>query len=75
MLRRFLAGGVFEALSEWGAELLVSFCLWPLLVHRMRRMAEAGEPFTARLARLHPTPPPGVPARSLARAWVCCSLS
>ncbi|MBK3555623.1 hypothetical protein JHN55_03490, partial [Streptomyces sp. MBT56] len=47
-------GGVFEGLSEWGAALLVSCCLWLLFVHRMRRVAGAGGPFTARLARLNP---------------------
>lgn len=53
-LHRFVVGGVFEGLSAWGAALLVSCCLWPLFVHRMRRVAGAGGPFTARLARLNP---------------------
>ncbi|WP_257134718.1 hypothetical protein [Streptomyces sp. ms115] len=51
---RLLVSRVNEALPEPDAELLVNSRLWPLLAHRMHTMAQAGEPFTAHLARLAP---------------------
>ncbi|MFF8983849.1 hypothetical protein ACF08E_10730 [Streptomyces globisporus] len=51
---RLLVGRVIEALPERDAALLVSSRSWPLLAHRMHTMAQAGEPFTAHLARLAP---------------------
>ncbi|WP_424569871.1 hypothetical protein [Streptomyces sp. CH-036] len=45
---------VHEHLPERDAVLLVSSRPWPLLAHRMHTMAQAGEPFTAHLARLAP---------------------
>lgn len=51
---RLLMSRVNEALPEPDAELLVSSRPWPLLAHRMHTMAQAGEPFTAHLARLAP---------------------
>ncbi|MFI2470995.1 hypothetical protein ACH475_32240 [Streptomyces globisporus] len=51
---RLLVSRVNEALPERDAALLVSSRPWPLLAHRMHTMAQAGEPFTAHLARLAP---------------------
>ncbi|MEV7464874.1 hypothetical protein [Streptomyces rubiginosohelvolus] len=51
---RLLVSRVNEALPERDAALLVNSRLWPLLAHRMHTMAQTGEPFTARLARLAP---------------------
>ncbi|WP_431787567.1 hypothetical protein [Streptomyces sp. G9] len=68
---RLLVSRVNEALPEPDAALLVSSRLWPLLAHRMHTMAQAGEPFTAHLARLAPetaawrTGPPADTAKRL----------
>ncbi|MFK0131896.1 hypothetical protein ACIQRZ_16235 [Streptomyces rubiginosohelvolus] len=55
---RLLVSRVNEALPERDAALLVSSRPWPLLAHRMDTMAQAGEPFTAHLARLAPDTAP-----------------
>ncbi|SDE40456.1 hypothetical protein F610DRAFT_06991, partial [Streptomyces sp. LaPpAH-199] len=55
---RLLVSRVNEALPEPDAALLVNSRLWPLLAHRMHTMAQAGEPFTAHLARLAPNTAP-----------------
>ncbi|WP_257137076.1 hypothetical protein [Streptomyces sp. gb14] len=68
---RLLVSRVNEALPERDAALLVSSRPWPLLAHRMHTMAQAGEPFTAHLARLAPetaawrTGPPADTAKRL----------
>ncbi|MEV8007728.1 hypothetical protein AB0P10_34390 [Streptomyces parvus] len=68
---RLLVSRVNEALPEPDAALLVSSRLWPLLAHRMHTMTQAGEPFTAHLARLAPdtaawrTGPPADTAKRL----------
>lgn len=67
---RLLVGRVNEALPERDAALLVSSRPWPLLAHRMHTMAQAGEPFTAHLARLAPDTAPwrtGPPADTATR--------
>ncbi|WP_179888334.1 hypothetical protein, partial [Streptomyces sp. t99] len=51
---RLLVSRVNEALPERDAALLVNSRPWPLLAHRMHTMAQAGEPFTAHLARIAP---------------------
>lgn len=68
---RLLVSRVNGALPERDAVLLVSSRPWPLLAHRMHTMAQAGEPFTAHLARLAPdtaawrTGPPADTAKRL----------
>ncbi|WP_248844511.1 hypothetical protein [Streptomyces anulatus] len=45
---------VNETLPERDATLLMSSRLWPVLAHRMHRMAQQGVPFAAHLARIAP---------------------
>ncbi|MFI1786133.1 hypothetical protein [Streptomyces rubiginosohelvolus] len=74
---RLLVSKVNEALPQRDAALLVSSRPWPLLAHRMHTMAQAGEPFTAHLARLAPdtaawrTGPPADTAKRLLLAAHC----
>ncbi|MFH9653950.1 hypothetical protein ACH4MT_23960 [Streptomyces anulatus] len=72
---RTLVSRVNETLPERDAALLVSSRLWPVLVHRMHRMAQQGVPFAAHLARIAPDtaawrtgPPSGTAARLLLAA-------
>ncbi|MDX3486843.1 hypothetical protein [Streptomyces sp. ID05-18] len=51
---RTLMSRVNETLPERDAALLVSSRLWPVLAHRMHRMAQEGVPFAAHLARIAP---------------------
>ncbi|MER7701224.1 hypothetical protein [Streptomyces sp. NPDC096095] len=51
---RTLVTRVNQTLPERDATLLVSSRLWPVLAHRMHRMAQQGVPFAAHLARLAP---------------------
>ncbi|MGQ4450954.1 hypothetical protein ACN6LK_001926 [Streptomyces griseus] len=66
---------VDQTLSERDAALLVSSRQWPVLAHRMHRMAQQNVPFTAHLARIAPDtatwrtgPPSGITARLLLTA-------
>ncbi|MFD5212885.1 hypothetical protein ACFWNF_38770 [Streptomyces anulatus] len=66
---------VNETFPERDATLLVSSRLWPVLAHRMHRMAQQGVPFAAHLARIAPDtaawrtgPPSGTAARLLLAA-------
>ncbi|MGY5005498.1 hypothetical protein [Streptomyces griseus] len=66
---------VDQTLSERDAALLVSSRQWPVLAHRMHRMAQQNVPFTAHLARIAPDtatwrtgPPSGIAARLLLAA-------
>ncbi|MFB7482683.1 hypothetical protein ACFUEM_30745 [Streptomyces anulatus] len=72
---RTLVTRVNETLPERDATLLVSSRLWPVLAHRMHRMAQQGVPFAAHLARIAPDtaawrdgPPSGTTARLLLAA-------
>ncbi|MEV7114197.1 hypothetical protein [Streptomyces anulatus] len=72
---RTLMSRVNETLPERDAALLVSSRLWPVLAHRMHRMAQEGVPFAAHLARIAPDtaawrdgPPSGIAARLLLAA-------
>ncbi|KPL26257.1 hypothetical protein JI76_38175 (plasmid) [Streptomyces anulatus] len=69
---RTLVTRVNETLPERDATLLMSSRLWPVLAHRMHRMAQQGVPFAAHLARIAPDtaawrdgPPSGTTARLL----------
>ncbi|WP_331762153.1 hypothetical protein [Streptomyces anulatus] len=69
---RTLVSRVNETLPERDATLLVSSRQWPVLAHRMHRMAQQGVPFAAHLARIAPDtaawrtgPPSTIAARLL----------
>ncbi|MFJ1804422.1 hypothetical protein [Streptomyces sp. NPDC088180] len=69
---RTLVSRVNETLPERDATLLVNSRLWPVLAHRMHRMAQEGAPFAAHLARIAPDtaawrdgPPSSITARLL----------
>ncbi|MFD7417882.1 hypothetical protein [Kitasatospora purpeofusca] len=69
---RTLVTRVNETLPERDATLLMSSRLWPVLAHRMHRMAQQNLPFAAHLARIAPDtaawrtgPPSGTTARLL----------
>ncbi|WP_190010404.1 hypothetical protein, partial [Streptomyces anulatus] len=51
---RTLMSRVNETLPERDAALLMSSRQWPVLAHRMHRMAQEGVPFAAHLARIAP---------------------
>ncbi|WP_405479164.1 hypothetical protein [Streptomyces anulatus] len=55
---RTLMSRVNETLPERDATLLVSSRQWPVLAHRMHRMAQEGVPFAAHLARIAPDTAP-----------------
>ncbi|WP_405191709.1 hypothetical protein OG473_39075 [Streptomyces anulatus] len=55
---RTLMSRVDETLPERDATLLVSSRQWPVLAHRMHRMAQEGVPFAAHLARIAPDTAP-----------------
>ncbi|WP_098893485.1 hypothetical protein [Streptomyces sp. or3] len=72
---RTLMSRVNQTLLERDATLLMSSRLWPVLAHRMHRMAQEGVPFAAHLARIAPDtapwrtgPPSGTTARLLLAA-------
>ncbi|WP_267481442.1 hypothetical protein [Streptomyces sp. DH7] len=72
---RTLVTRVNQTLPERDAALLMSSRLWPVLAHRMHRMAQQGVPFAAHLARIAPDtaawrtgPPSGTTARLLLAA-------
>ncbi|WIY80965.1 MULTISPECIES: hypothetical protein [Streptomyces] len=72
---RTLVSRVNETLPERDATLLVSSRQWPVLAHRMHRMAQQGVPFAAHLARIAPDtaawrtgPPSNAAARLLLAA-------
>ncbi|MEV3898360.1 hypothetical protein [Streptomyces anulatus] len=72
---RTLVTRVNETLPERDATLLVSSRQWPVLAHRMHRMAQQNLPFAAHLARIAPDtaawrtgPPSGTTARLLLAA-------
>ncbi|MFJ1789695.1 hypothetical protein ACIOML_35985 [Streptomyces anulatus] len=72
---RTLVARVNETLPERDATLLVNSRLWPVLAHRMHRMAQQGVPFAAHLARIAPDtaawrdgPPSNAAARLLLAA-------
>ncbi|MEU3703573.1 hypothetical protein AB0E82_14890 [Streptomyces anulatus] len=72
---RTLVARVNETLPERDAALLVSSRQWPVLAHRMHRMAQEGVPFAAHLARIAPDtaawrtgPPSNAAARLLLAA-------
>ncbi|MEU4181526.1 hypothetical protein [Streptomyces sp. NPDC026589] len=63
---------VNETLPQQEAGFLVSSRQWPVLAHRMHRMAQEGVPFAAHLARIAPDtapwrtgPPSGIASRLL----------
>ncbi|MFJ9506671.1 hypothetical protein ACIRPZ_23085 [Streptomyces anulatus] len=72
---RTLVARVNETLPERDATLLVNSRQWPVLAHRMHRMAQQGVPFAAHLARIAPDtaawrtgPPSNAAARLLLAA-------